>query len=128
MQELNEKLINLNKEITLEMAKQVPNNEQQEQQNLITQQMLQNSQQHLLNHKRQMNIQMEDYYSLEKNQYETSLYVNRASLWLNIYIWFTVVLMYLVMQYVFEINISVNIILIVVCVLILIYFLPKVIT
>jgi hypothetical protein len=80
MKSLNEKLLSINQQIISEMSKMNPNVEQQDVDRSKTYQELDSSYQNLLEQNIEMERQLQEYYSIEEDYDNQTLYVNQAAL------------------------------------------------
>lgn len=85
MKSLNEKLLSINQQIISEMSKISPEVQQQTTEKNDTYKELDNSYQNLLEQKMEMERQLQEYYSIEEDYNNQTLYVNQKALSMKIW-------------------------------------------
>jgi hypothetical protein len=89
MKQMNEKLLNINKEITDELTSIRPQVEEQYKEKNTKQQQLNESYQKLLEQKIEMDKQLREYYSIEQDETNQSLYVNQQNISMRFWVLIT---------------------------------------
>ena len=89
MQVLNNKLLDLNNQITTELSNINPQVKQQQTDKNLKQQQLTESYQELLNHKNDIDTQLQEYYSVEQDDMNQSLYTNSQNISLRFWVLIT---------------------------------------
>ena len=89
MQVLNDKLLDLNNQITTELSNINPEVKQQQSDKKLKQQQLTKSYQELLNHKNDIDTQLQEYYSVEQDDMNQSLYTNSQNISLRFWVLIT---------------------------------------
>ena len=89
MQVLNDKLLDLNNQITTELSNINPQVKQQQTDKNLKQQQLTESYQELLNHKNDIDTQLQEYYSVEQDDMNQSLYTNSQNISLRFWVLIT---------------------------------------
>ena len=86
MKSLNDKLLNLNKQIETKLSTIEPEVKQQNTDKNIKQQQLSESYQKLLNQKVDIDTQLQEYYSIDENEMNQSLYTNSQNISLRFWV------------------------------------------
>lgn len=89
MKGLNDQLLNINEQITNELKKSDPYIQQQSQEKNIQQQKLSESYQQLLEQKMEMEKQLQEYYSIEEEYDNQSLYVKQQTVSMRFWVLIT---------------------------------------
>ena len=89
MQVLNDKLLDLNNQITTELSNINPEVKQQQTDKKLKQQQLTESYQELLNQKNVIDTQLQEYYSVEQDEMNQSLYTNSQNISLRFWVLIT---------------------------------------
>ena len=89
MKGLNDQLLSINEQITNELKKSNPYIQQQSQEKNIQQQKLGESYQQLLEQKMEMEKQLQQYYSIEQDYDNQSLYVNQQTVSMRFWVLIT---------------------------------------
>ena len=89
MQVLNDKLLDLNNKITIELSNINPQVKQQQRDKNLKQKQLTESYQELLNQKNEIDTQLQEYYSVEQDDMNQSLYTNSQNISLRFWVLIT---------------------------------------
>lgn len=93
MKTLNEQLLSINEDITNEYAHIEPNIQKQTQDTSNKQQELNESYKHLLEQKMEMEKQLQEYYSVEQDNENQTLFVNKQSLVMRFWVLLTAIIL-----------------------------------
>jgi hypothetical protein len=93
MQKLNEKLLSINEDISSEFKNISPSIEKQTQEKNDKQEQLNKSYQHLLEQKLEMEKQLRDYYSVEQDNENQTLFVNKQSMAMRFWVLITAIIL-----------------------------------
>jgi hypothetical protein len=111
MKGLNDKLLNINQQITNELKNINPDVEKQSQEKQLKQQQLNESYQKLLEQKMEMEKQLQDYYSIEEDNENQSLYVNQQNVSLRFLVLITCLILIVTLKKIYGVeSASVNVI------------------
>jgi len=108
MKGLNDKLINLTNQISSEIQKSNNQVESQDKEKDIKQMKLNNTYQKLLEHKLEMEKQIQEYYSLDEENTDQSLFVNQKNLSYRFWILLTILVLLLTINKIFKIPTSLS--------------------
>lgn len=98
MKSLNEKLLSINEEITNEFKHIKPNIQKQTQETNDKQEEINKSYKHLLEQKMEMEKQLQEYYSVEQDNNNQTLFVNKQSIVMRFWTLITAIILLITIQ------------------------------